>query len=314
MRHQCYRCVVLKWSNRYTLRLHVLQKEFCSKGQAIEETTGFWRGWWPFSAGGSTSAKKYAPYAVSRRGGGHNTSFPSAGCPIGCFTVNAHAAMRWNYLLSKLFNHQMMVALEPVRKNGAWTVSSCLLTKLSRNWYEVFLKPNVASFEWWCQPAMSSGNLAHAVVIKRTNCFQRSSTIDVFTENDYTYEEMKMTNEIRKSWKMIAFRKQRADSSLVGSLRESVETEVALTKWKLLLLLPSQVQSPEDDVVKSTSRYAVIHMWVVSDNLLKKELELGQSRRNPSWTWTRTTTAELKFELKWGAKTEISNSKSLISP
>lgn len=31
--------------------------------------------------------------------------------------------------------------------------------------------------------------------------FNALPQIDVFTENDYTYEEMKMINETKKSWK-----------------------------------------------------------------------------------------------------------------
>ena len=88
-----------------------------------------------FSAGGSTSAK-YAPYAV--KAGAvvvDNTSYfrQNPDVPLVVPEVNAHALDAHNGIIAcpNCSTIQMMVALEPVRqKMGAWTVSSCQLTKL----------------------------------------------------------------------------------------------------------------------------------------------------------------------------------------
>ena len=86
-----------------------------------------------FSAGGSTSAK-YAPYAV--KAGAvvvDNTSYfrQNPDVPLVVPEVNAHALDAHNGIIAcpNCSTIQMMVALEPVRQNGAWTVSSCQLTK-----------------------------------------------------------------------------------------------------------------------------------------------------------------------------------------
>ena len=65
--------------------------------------------------------------------------------------------------------------------------------------------------------------------------------IDVFTENDYTYEEMKMTNETKKIMEddSIAVSATCVRIPVLSAHSESVYIETKkwhqLTKWKLLL-------------------------------------------------------------------------------
>ncbi|SNE78738.1 aspartate-semialdehyde dehydrogenase [Streptococcus pneumoniae] len=101
-----------------------------------------------FSAGGSTSAK-YAPYAV--KAGVvvvDNTSYfrQNPDVPLVVPEVNAHALDAHNGIIAcpNCSTIQMMVALEPVAKNGAWTVSLFQLIKPFQVLvWEQFLRHNV---------------------------------------------------------------------------------------------------------------------------------------------------------------------------
>ena len=150
--------------------------------------------------------------------------------------------------------------------------------------------------------------------------------IDVFTENDYTYEEMKMTNETKKIMEddSIAVSATCVRIPVLSAHSESVyiETkEVApIDEVKAAIAaFPGAVL--EDDVANQVYPQAVnavgsrdtfvgrirkdldaekgIHMWVVSDNLLKgaawNSVQIAETLHERGLV---RPTSELKFELK----------------
>ena len=156
--------------------------------------------------------------------------------------------------------------------------------------------------------------------------FNALAQIDVFTENDYTYEEMKMTNETKKIMEddSIAVSATCVRIPVLSAHSESVyiETkEVApIDEVKAAIAeFPGAVL--EDDVAHQVYPQAVnavgsrdtfvgrirkdldaekgIHMWVVSDNLLKgaawNSVQIAETLHERGLV---RPTAELKFELK----------------
>ena len=157
--------------------------------------------------------------------------------------------------------------------------------------------------------------------------FNALAQIDVFTENDYTYEEMKMTNETKKIMEddsICCISNMCAYSSLcqLTQSRSTFETkEVApIDEVKAAIAaFPGAVL--EDDVANQVYPQAInavgsrdtfvgrirkdldaekgIHMWVVSDNLLKgaawNSVQIAETLHERGLV---RPTSELKFELK----------------
>ena len=156
--------------------------------------------------------------------------------------------------------------------------------------------------------------------------FNALAQIDVFTENDYTYEEMKMTNETKKIMEddSIAVSATCVRIPVLSAHSESVyiETkEVApIDEVKAAIAaFPGAVL--EDDVANQVYPQAInavgsrdtfvgrirkdldaekgIHMWVVSDNLLKgaawNSVQIAETLHERGLV---RPTSELKFELK----------------
>ena len=161
-----------------------------------------------FSAGGSTSAK-YAPYAV--KAGAvvvDNTSYfrQNPDVPLVVPEVNAHALDAHNGIIScpNCSTIQMMVALEPVRQK--WGLDRIIVStyqavsgagmgailETQRELKEV-LNDGVNPRDVKAEILPCGGDKKHYPI-----AFNALPQIDVFTENDYTYEEMKMTNETKK--------------------------------------------------------------------------------------------------------------------
>ena len=161
-----------------------------------------------FSAGGSTSAK-YAPYAV--KAGAvvvDNTSYfrQNPDVPLVVPEVNAHALDAHNGIIScpNCSTIQMMVALEPVRQK--WGLDRIIVStyqavsgagmgailETQRELKEV-LNDGVNPRDVKAEILPSGGDKKHYPI-----AFNALPQIDVFTDNDYTYEEMKMTNETKK--------------------------------------------------------------------------------------------------------------------
>ena len=259
-----------------------------------------------FSAGGSTSAK-YAPYAV--KAGAvvvDNTSHfrQNPDVPLVVPEVNAHALDAHNGIIAcpNCSTIQMMVALEPIRQR--WGLERIIVStyqavsgagmgailETQRELREV-LNDGVNPRDVKAEILPSGGDKKHYPI-----AFNALPQIDVFTDNDYTYEEMKMTNETKKIMEddTIAVSATCVRIPVLSAHSESVyiETkEVApIAEVKAAIAnFPGAVL--EDDVAHQIYPQAVdavgkketfvgrirkdldaekgIHMWVVSDNLLK---------------------------------------------
>ena len=148
---------------------------------------------------------------------------------------------------------QMMVALEPVRQK--WGLDRIIVStyqavsgagmgailETQRELREV-LNDGVDPRDLHAEILPSGGDKKHYPI-----AFNALPQIDVFTDNDYTYEEMKMTNETKKIMEddSIAVSATCVRIPVLSAHSESVyiETkEVAPIEEVKLLLLPSQEQ------------------------------------------------------------------------
>lgn len=259
-----------------------------------------------FSAGGSTSAK-YAPYAV--KAGAvvvDNTSYfrQNPDVPLVVPEVNAHALANHKGIIAcpNCSTIQMMVALEPVRRE--WGLERIIVStyqavsgagmgailETKRELREV-LNNEVAPRDLKAEILPSGSDKKHYPI-----AFNALAQIDVFTDNDYTYEEMKMTNETKKIMEddTIAVSATCVRIPVLSAHSESIYIETnekaSIEEVKTAIAnFPGAVL--EDDVAHQIYPQAVnavgkretfvgrirkdldaekgIHMWVVSDNLLK---------------------------------------------
>ena len=259
-----------------------------------------------FSAGGSTSAK-YAPYAV--KAGAvvvDNTSYfrQNPDVPLVVPEVNAHALANHKGIIAcpNCSTIQMMVALEPVRRK--WGLERIIVStyqavsgagmgailETKRELREV-LNEEVAPRDLKAEILPSGSDKKHYPI-----AFNALAQIDVFTDNDYTYEEMKMTNETKKIMEddTIAVSATCVRIPVLSAHSESIYIETkekaSIEELKTAIAnFPGAVL--EDDVAHQIYPQAVnavgkretfvgrirkdldaekgIHMWVVSDNLLK---------------------------------------------
>ena len=259
-----------------------------------------------FSAGGSTSAK-YAPYAV--KAGAvvvDNTSYfrQNPDVPLVVPEVNAHALANHKGIIAcpNCSTIQMMVALEPVRRK--WGLERIIVStyqavsgagmgailETKRELREV-LNEEVAPRDLKAEILPSGSDKKHYPI-----AFNALAQIDVFTDNDYTYEEMKMTNETKKIMEddTIAVSATCVRIPVLSAHSESIYIETkekaSIEELKTAIAnFPGAVL--EDDLAHQIYPQAVnavgkretfvgrirkdldaekgIHMWVVSDNLLK---------------------------------------------
>ena len=210
-----------------------------------------------FSAGGSTSAK-YAPYAV--KAGAvvvDNTSYfrQNPDVPLVVPEVNAHALANHKGIIAcpNCSTIQMMVALEPVRRK--WGLERIIVStyqavsgagmgailETKRELREV-LNEEVAPRDLKAEILPSGSDKKHYPI-----AFNALAQIDVFTDNDYTYEEMKMTNETKKI----------------------MEDDVAHQIYPQAVNAVGKRETFVGRIRKDLDAEKGIHMWVVSDNLLK---------------------------------------------
>ena len=283
-----------------------------------------------FSAGGSTSAK-YAPYAV--KAGAvvvDNTSYfrQNPDVPLVVPEVNAHALDAHNGIIAcpNCSTIQMMVALEPVRQK--WGLDRIIVStyqavsgagmgailETQRELREV-LNDGVNPRDLQAEILPSGGDKKHYPI-----AFNALPQIDVFTDNDYTYEEMKMTKETKKIMEddSIGVSATCVRIPVLSAHSESVYIETKEVK-AAIAAFPGAVL--EDDVAHQIYPQAInavgsrdtfvgrirkdldaekgIHMWVVSDNLLKgaawNSVQIAETLHERGLV--RPTT-ELKFELK----------------
>lgn len=289
-----------------------------------------------FSAGGSTSAK-YAPYAV--KAGAvvvDNTSYfrQNPEVPLVVPEVNAHALDQHKGIIAcpNCSTIQMMVALEPVRKQ--WGLDRIIVStyqavsgagmgailETERELREI-LNEGVAPRDVEANILPSGGDKKHYPI-----AFNALPQIDVFTDNDYTYEEMKMTKETKKIMEddSIAVSATCVRIPVLSAHSESVyiETkEVAPIEEVKAAIANFPGAVLEDDVAHQIYPQAInavgsrdtfvgrirkdldaekgIHMWVVSDNLLKgaawNSVQIAETLHERGLV---RPTAEVVFELK----------------
>ncbi|KHD46706.1 aspartate-semialdehyde dehydrogenase [Streptococcus hongkongensis] len=259
-----------------------------------------------FSAGGSTSAK-FAPYAVKAGAvvvdnTSHFRQHPYV--PLVVPEVNPQSMDQHNGIIAcpNCSTIQMMVALEPIRQKWGLeriivstyqAVSGAGQTAINEtlNQFSQVINDGVNPKDTTASILPCSGDKKHFPI-----AFNAIPQIDVFTDNDYTYEEMKMTNETKKimSDDTIKVSATCVRIPVLSAHSESVyietkeiapieEVKSAIANFPGAVLeddLANQVYPQAINAVGSKDTFVGrirkdldiengIHMWVVSDNLLK---------------------------------------------
>lgn len=289
-----------------------------------------------FSAGGSTSAK-FAPYAV--KAGAvvvDNTSYfrQNPDVPLVVPEVNPDALDKHNGIIAcpNCSTIQMMVALEPIRQK--WGLDRIIVStyqavsgagqsainETMAQYHQVIndkLNPKAVT----AKILPSAGDKKHYPI-----AFNALPQIDLFTDNAYTYEEMKMTKETKKIM---------ADDSIKVSATcvripvlsghsESVyietkdiapidEVKAAISAFPGAILEDDIDHQIYPQAVNAVGRKETfvgrirkdldiengIHMWVVSDNLLKgaawNSVQIAESLHDRGLV---RATKDLKFPLQ----------------
>lgn len=259
-----------------------------------------------FSAGGSTSAK-FAPYAV--KAGAvvvDNTSYfrMNEQVPLVVPEVNAYAMKEHKGIIAcpNCSTIQMMVALEPIRQK--WGLSRVIVST-----YQAVSGAGVSAIQETLnqlkevvvdglEPKDVTATILPSGSDKKHYpiAFNALPQIDLFTDNDYTYEEMKMTKETKKIMGDDSIKVSATCVRLpvLSGHSESIYIETKIPApidevKEAIANFPGAVL--EDDVANQVYPQAVnavgkretfvgrirkdldidtgIHMWVVSDNLLK---------------------------------------------
>lgn len=259
-----------------------------------------------FSAGGSTSAK-YAPYAV--KAGAvvvDNTSYfrQDSKTPLVVPEVNAHALDRHNGIIScpNCSTIQMMLPLKAIADK--WGIERVIVSTYqavsgagmgaileTQDQLRQVLNNGVDPKDLTANILPSGGDKKHYPI-----AFNALPQIDVFTDNDYTYEEMKMTKETKKILEddSVKVSATCVRIPVLSAHSESVYIETKETASieeikAAIAAFPGTVL--EDDIAHQIYPQAVnavgrketfvgrirkdldiengVHMWIVSDNLLK---------------------------------------------
>ncbi|MDR0199838.1 MAG: aspartate-semialdehyde dehydrogenase [Streptococcaceae bacterium] len=288
-----------------------------------------------FSAGGSVS-KKFAPYAV--KAGAvvvDNTSYfrQNPNVPLVVPEVNAHALDAHNGIIAcpNCSTIQMMLPLEAVRRvyglkrvivstyQAIGGAGQQAMLEADRELREV-LNDGVKPTDLHADILPCKGDKKHFPI-----AYNALAQIDVFTDNDYTYEEMKMTHETKKIMEdeSIAVSATCVRIPVLIGHSESVYIETEKVApiddvKRLIAEFPGTVL--QDDVANQVYPQAIeavgkretfvgrirrdldvengIHMWVVADNLLKgaawNSVQIAESLIERDQVHATT---EMKFEL-----------------
>lgn len=259
-----------------------------------------------FSAGGSTSAK-FAPHAV--KAGAvvvDNTSYyrQHEQVPLVVPEVNPHALDQHKGIIScpNCSTIQMMVALEPIRQQ--WGLERIIVSTYqavsgagaqaiaeTKTQLRQVLNDGLEPKELTAQILPSGGDKKHYPI-----AFNALPQIDLFTDNDYTYEEMKMTKETKKIMEddtiavsatcvRIPVLSGHSESVYIETKKvadiEAVKEAISTFPGAVLQDDPSQQVYPQaiqavgkretfvGRIRKDLDKENGIHLWVVSDNLLK---------------------------------------------
>ncbi|MGT2925627.1 aspartate-semialdehyde dehydrogenase [Streptococcus cuniculipharyngis] len=259
-----------------------------------------------FSAGGSTSAK-FAPHAV--KAGAvvvDNTSYyrQHDQVPLVVPEVNAHALDNHQGIIAcpNCSTIQMMIALEPIRQK--WGLERIIVSTYqavsgagaqaieeTKNQLRQVLFEGKNPTDLTADILPCGGDKRHYPI-----AFNALPQIDVFTDNDYTYEEMKMTKETKK---IMADDTIKVSATCVripvlSGHSESVYLETkevadiaavkqAIADFPGAILEDDPSQQIYPQAIKAVGKRETfvgrirkdldiangIHLWVVSDNLLK---------------------------------------------
>lgn len=258
-----------------------------------------------FSAGGGISAK-FAPEAVKRGAvvvdnTSHFRMDPEV--PLVVPEVNKEALKRHKGIIANpnCSTIQMMVALEPIRKQAGLNriivstyqavsgAGARAIEELKRE-AQAYLD-NVAVADWHPEILPCGGDKKHYPI-----AFNALPQIDKFAEEDYTFEEWKMVNETKKIMEdsTIKVAATCVRIPVASGHSESVYVETA-TPISVATVREILAQAPgvivEDDPSQQIYPQAIqsidkketfvgrirkdldietgLHLWVVSDNLLK---------------------------------------------
>lgn len=288
-----------------------------------------------FSAGGSTSAK-FAPYAVEAGAVVvDNTSFfrQNPDVPLVVPEVNPEALDKHHGIIAcpNCSTIQMMVALEPIRQK--WGLDRIIVSTYqavsgagqsaineTMNQYSQVINEGYNPKDVTATILPSAGDKQHYPI-----AFNALPQIDVFTDNDYTYEEMKMTKETKK---IMADDGIKVSATCVRIPVLSAHSESIYIETKKVAPIEDLKQAIsqfkgavlEDDVAHQIYPQAVnavgsketfvgrirkdldietgLHMWVVSDNLLKgaawNSVQIAETLHERGLV---RPTQEMKFEL-----------------
>ncbi|HEO2735116.1 TPA: aspartate-semialdehyde dehydrogenase [Streptococcus agalactiae] len=259
-----------------------------------------------FSAGGSISAK-FAPYAV--KSGAvvvDNTSYfrQNPDVPLVVPEVNARAMTGHNGIIAcpNCSTIQMMIALEPIRQK--WGIERVIVSTYqavsgsgaraveeTKEQLRQVLNDNLSPDQLIATVLPCSSDQKHYPI-----AFNALPQIDIFTDNDYTYEEMKMTLETKKIMEDATIKVSATcvripvlsghsesiyiETKELASISE-IKKAIADFPDAVLQDLPSQQIYPQainavgyretfvGRIRKDLDQENGVHMWVVSDNLLK---------------------------------------------
>ena len=265
-----------------------------------------------FSAGGSTSAK-YAPYAV--KAGAvvvDNTSYfrQNPDVPLVVPEVNAHALDAHNGIIAcpNCSTIQMMVALEPVRQK--WGLDRIIVStyqavsgagmgailETQRELREV-LNDGVDPRDLHAEILPSGGDKKHYPI-----AFNALPQIDVFTDNDYTYVRIPVLSAHSESvyieTKEVAPIEE-VKAAIAAFPGAVLEDDVAHQVYPQAINAVGSRDTFVGRIRKDLDAEKGIHMWVVSDNLLKgaawNSVQIAETLHERGLV---RPTAELKFELK----------------
>ena len=248
--------------------------------------------------------------------------------------VNAHALDAHNGIIAcpNCSTIQMMVALEPVRQK--WGLSRIIVSTYQavsgagqsainetlREIKEV-VNDGLEPKDVHADILPCGGDKKHFPI-----AFNALAQIDVFTDNDYTYEEMKMTNETKKIMAEpdlsvsatcvrvpVLFSHSEAVYIETKKVAPIEEVKAAIAAFPGAVLeddVANQVYPQAANAVGKRETFVGrirkdldvekgIHMWVVSDNLLKgaawNSVQIAETLHERGLVHP---TKDLKFELK----------------
>ncbi len=255
-----------------------------------------------FSAGGSVSAK-LAPEAAKRGAvvidnTSHFRMDPTV--PLVVPEVNREDLAKHNGIIANpnCSTIQMVVALQPIREQfGLTNVIVSTYQAVSGSGVSAIEELRAQSAEWDAGKNVEA-NILPAKSDKKHYPIARNviPQIDVFTENGFTYEEMKMINETKKIMHMpdlpvaatcvrvpvisghsesvyIEVEKEVSVQEIFDVLRNApgivLQDDISTQDYPMPLFVEGEDPVYVGRIRQDLSNKKGFHLWVVSDNLLK---------------------------------------------